>query len=706
MVKRNILKKTGLVSLGLFIVALGLAYILKPGPYDIKDITGELGPLFAKHYRYEHKFDSFQKTSRFVTLADNTKLAVDIFLPAGGPDQKAFPTILEYTPYGRAAAYPGMPWYKRLVAWWYIHSWTLIFDRSLDVKARILLSQGYAWVAADIRGTGASSGSYAQLMPKIGEDGKELIDWIADQPWSNGKVGMWGGSYLGWSQFATAAKQPKALKCIAPEIILFDAYTEGAYKGGIRMNAWLREYNHLLSSLNLSRYEPDQPRYVAPILPVAPVVDEDGDGDLIDEIPMRAQGDTSIFVDDSPPQYEDGTERTKHIYYRHIRDHLKDIQPVSYTRESARFADSVTEFEGQSIPYNAGNTGSMLKRISQAKIPVLNTGGWYDGFLKGTTKIHATLADHGPSRLLVGPVFHNPAGLVDSYAEFTDYQGDFKWERFAEQVRFFNRHLKDMDDRLESDPPVKIHVMHKGWRTSDSWPLKEQEMVSYYLHPGKKLSQTVPPEGKDAYDVDFTHTSTYSDKRTTRWLMMIVMDTLMRRTELDKKAFVYETEPLQKSVEMVGHPIVDLYLSSDQNAGDVYVYLSDVDETGEVNYVSEGQLRAGFKDLHNPDWQTGFTMNVKPNLPWHGYRKADYTPQVFKNGKLVKLQFDLMPNAWLFRKGHKIRISIAGVDYGNFEYNPELCKGELPDTCPETTMFIYRGDPTPSRIQLPVIPGL
>ena len=703
--KRGIWKKIAIILPSVMVISLLLAYICKPGPYDIKDISSDLGPFFSQSYVFNPQFGSFQKTSRFVTLSDNTQLAVDIFLPTEGPDQEKFPVILEYTPYGRALAYPGMPWYQRLGLWWFVHSWSLIFDRSMDQRARIMLSQGYAWVSADVRGSGASSGSYAQLMPQIGKDGKELIDWIAAQPWSNGKVGMYGGSYVGWTQLVTAANKPEALKCIAPQVILFDSFTEGAYKGGIRMTAWLREYNHLLRSLNLGRYEPNQPRYVAPLLPVTPVVDEDGDGELIDEIPMRAQGDTTLFVDDAPPRYEDDAPRSKHTYYRNIREHLADIHPVTYTREEMRYADAVTMFKGEPISYADSNTGSMLMAIAENKLPVLNIGGWFDGFIKGTTKIHATLADTSSSRLLIGPVFHNPLGLVDDYSDLTEYEGDFKWERFAEQVRFFNRHLKDKDNKLDSDPPVKFHVMHKGWRTADSWPLKEQKVISYFLEPRRRLSQTSLFEGVDTYKVNFTHTSSYGEKETNRWLLMIVMDTLMMRTDHDRKAIVYETDPLQKTVEMVGHPIIHLWISANQKAGDVFVYLSDVDTEGKAHYVSEGQLRAGFKDLHEADWQTRNTLRVKPDLPWHGFKKADYTPRVFEYGRVVELRFDLMPNAWLFQKGHKIRISIAGADYGNFEFNPELCQGELPDTCPKTNYYIHRGRATPSRIELPVIPG-
>jgi len=700
--KKN--KKTiGIIILIILLITTGIAYLLKPGLYDVDDIREKLGPEFAKNYQYNPEFKAFKKSSRFITLSDSTQMAVDIFLPTEGPEETRFPVILEYTPYGRALAHEMFPWWQQLLFWWFTDRWEPIFDSSLNNNTRIMLSQGYAWVSADMRGTGASSGAYAQLMPKLGKDGKELIDWITAQSWSNGKVGMSGGSYLGWSQLVTAAHKPEGLKCITPQVILFDAYSEAAYKGGIRMDAWLGEYSHLLRSLNMARFEPNQSRYVAPLLPAAPVVDEDNDGQLIDEIPTRKQGDTSLFVDDLPPVYADGSGREKHYYYRYIKEHLSNIHSFRYMVEEMRFADSQTLFQGEPIYYNDNNTGSMLKAITDQKLPVLNIGGWFDGFLKGTTKIHATLAGEGSSRLLIGPVFHNPAGLVESYQELFNYKGDFQSERFAEQIRFFNRYLKDMDNGIDKEPPVKVYVMNKGWRQADIWPLQKQKYTSFYLQPDHELTRSEPAAGRDSYKVDFTHTSTYGEKKTNRWLMMIVMDTLMLRTEHDKKTLVFQTSPLEKEVEMVGHPIIHLWLSSNQIAGDVFVYLSDVDTDGRVHYVSEGQLRAGFKDLKDPDWQTKHQMTVKPDLPWHGFKKADYVKQVFAGGRVVELRFDLMPSAWLFKKGHRIRIAIAGADYGNFEYNPELCKGDLPDSCPETTMIVHQGDATPSRIEIPII---
>ena len=182
-------------------------------------------------------------------------------------------------------------------------------------------------------------------------------------------------------------------------------------------------------------------------------------------------------------------------------------------------------------------------------------------------------------------------------------------------------------------------------------------------------------------------------------------DTLMLRTESDQRTLVFETAPLESDLEVTGHPLVHVWLSSDRESGDVFVYMSDVDESGQAQYVTEGQIRAGFRDLLDPEMQTAYELEVKPDLPWHGYRESDFSESVFADGRIVDLRFDLMPTAWLFRRGHRIRVAIAGADHGNFEFNPGLCTGDAPETCVATTLQVHRGPATPSRMELPVIPS-
>jgi len=150
-------------------------------------------------------------------------------------------------------------------------------------------------------------------------------------------------------------------------------------------------------------------------------------------------------------------------------------------------------------------------------------------------------------------------------------------------------------------------------------------------------------------------------------------------------------------------------MSSTADYGDFFIYLEDVDETGEALLVSEGLLNAGFKNLVSNDEEilSGKSgVNVLPELPWHGFEKAEYVHQVFADGKIIELLIDLKPTSWVFKKGHRIRVSIAAADWPTFRLNPRLA----PDNNPKNPanivplITVHRGKDHPSRIELPIIP--
>ena len=97
-------------------------------------------------------------------------------------------------------------------------------------------------------------------------------------------------------------------------------------------------------------------------------------------------------------------------------------------------------------------------------------------------------------------------------------------------------------------------------------------------------------------------------------------------------------------------------------------------------------------------------MLFRSELPWHGYRAEDEDQAPLADGKVVEMAFDLMPVAWYFPAGHKIRLSITGADLGNFQLNPTLCPENEASSCAETVLQVHRGGVMPSRVDLPVIP--
>ena len=297
----KLVRLAGLVVLILLSVAVALAFLLRPD-FRASDTGPYTSPFFLTGYDLTETYSSFSKQSAYITLADGTRLAADIFLPDDPLDSSqdagpgaGFPTVLEYGPYARAWVEVGQSPWQRIYNWWATGRWEAVWDATRLINVRNFLYRGYAFVIVEMRGTGASFGSQSPLEPQLGLDGAEVVEWIAAQPWSDGNVGMRGQSYVAWGALATAAHAPKALKCIAPGVIAFESFSDTVRPGGIAAVRWLRGYSDSLQSSNLNELEPATLQY-----PTTPVVDEDGDGRIADEVPLYSHGDPESFLDDLP----------------------------------------------------------------------------------------------------------------------------------------------------------------------------------------------------------------------------------------------------------------------------------------------------------------------------------------------------------------------------------------------------------------------
>jgi predicted acyl esterase len=560
-----------------------------------------------------------------------------------------------------------------------------------------------------MRGTGASYGSKIDFSPKFAEDGFELINWIEKQNWSNGNVGMFGGSYLGYSQLVTAAKAPAALKCIFPEVVPLDGFSGEIRPGGIFL--WAYSKQDLQVYLEHGYNLPDEGIY-----PVAPVIDEDGDGKFDDEIPLDLNNNGTFLDDysypenpDNPPQYADGNER-EHFYYLAVHEHLTNI-PYGDLGPNTIFIDSEWEFnDGHStISATAFDVGpaSALNVVMESGIPIYNHGGWMDPFIRGTMELYATLKDTNPSKLVVD------AGYHEGYSPYWEYFGENEekiLQKYGiEMLRYYDHYLKGIKNGINTESPVLIYNMNgEGWRTENEWPLARQELTKYYFNESGVLNTQISNSGSDLYTVDYEHDSRWGSYKTNRW-QMFEPDELPVRTEMDKLCLTYTTAPLAKDTEVTGHPIVEFWASSTANNGDFFFYLEDVDENGEAILVTEALLRAGFNELYdnNTMIMDGITgVDVLPELPWHGYKKSQYNDNVFENDNIVQLTVDLLPTSWVFKDGHSIRVSIACADWPTFEILQELSPSNDPsdpnNIVPDITIF--RDADHPSSIMLPIIP--
>lgn len=625
-------------------------------------------------------------------MPDGTQIAVDIYLPLEETASQPFPVLFNYHPYARSVIDPLSGQITTTVG-------------GSPHFINFFTSHGYAIVIADMRGSGASYGTRIDMSPQLGSDGKEIVDWIAAQPWCNGKVGMYGGSYGAWSQFATAAHKPGALMCIMPDMGSFDAFDGGiAFQGGIYRRGMVEMWAGLMYFLDRAGYLPHGPTG-APVLPATPVIDEDGDGELVDEIPLYPPG--APFFVFGPPAYRDGIKR-KDIYCNSVKAHLQNPD-IKVWAPDAKFSDSRCGSEDYSWT-DVGGTGNWRIKIAESGLAIFNVGGWFDIFSRGTAQWYCSLRSTNPSRMLVLPLTHGsldlfPIPMAGPYLRyFKEDLAAMTWLITEQRLRFFDHYLKEENNGFDKDPPVLIYVMNgEGLRTEKEWPLERQVLSRYYLRSGKVLSIEGPSEGEDEYRADLAHDAR-SSNGDSRWNGLWMGEDIIRRTAKHKNCITFTSPPLASDTEVTGHPVVSLWLASSGKDGDFFIYLEDIDAGGEALYVTEGMARAGFcrmARVADPN-----ELPVLPDLPCRSFRKSDYVADVFKGGRKVEVLTDFYPTSWVFRKGHRIAISIACADWPSYDLNPQLAGGNNATDTDITvpTITLYHNKQYPSYIELPIIP--
>lgn len=687
------MKYLKIIGLIVFVLLLSAIIFLVYTPGKQRDIY--TGAEFAYEGLNNINYHQYDKIREYIPMKDGTKLAITTLLPRGSHDQK-FPVILMYSPYSSSYVVPEMTWKDRIESKYNSGKWGPDYETIAPLVLNTFISNGYAFAFVDLRGTGSSTGHAGIHDPKYTEDAGEMLAWIAEQPWCNKKIGMMGPSYLGWSQFAAARSKSPYLKCIAPEVIYFNVYEEAFAPGGIRADNWLSGYSSSLQTTNRNLWSP---KYDA--FPSEPVIDEDGDGKLYDEIPIIRKDDDQPYSRNL--QYADGHERKENLYVTMTKEHEKNIT-VMDVQDQIKYIDDTLNYYGNKINPSDLSVDRMIHSLKETKIPVLLIGRFFDGFSRGAIYSFASLQNTNPTYLIMAPGFH--LRLNGAYWKWFNIEGYPVDQVLSMQLQFFDKYLKGMENGLDTNPPVRIYTAFDGWKYYEAWPPAEANSVKYNFGLNNKLTGEVQADSIYAYNVDFTHSSSYNAEGFNPQLMGMGIrddDPLMMRNELDKKCLVFETEVLKKDVTITGSPIISLDVSSNQVNGDVFVYLSDVDSAGIVYYVSEGKLRAGWHNLFDNDEMVDGLYDVKPELPWHSYKQKNYDPTPFANNSIVSLKFEIKPQAWKFRAGHKIRLSIAGADYKYSQFNPTISPDNTLESCKPTILNIHTGKTFLSYLELPVI---
>ncbi|MBI5115020.1 CocE/NonD family hydrolase [Candidatus Poribacteria bacterium] len=584
------------------------------------------------------KYRDVQTTSFYLTMRDGVKIAVDLHLPKGLPDSEKIPTILYQTRYIRSLEY----------------KWPFSLKRAPTEVAksiRFFVSYGYAWVSIDARGSAASFGSRPYELPADEvKDGGEIVNWIIRQPWSDGKVGSFGTSYTGsTSEFLLVNNHP-AVKAVAPRFSFFDVYNDIGFPGGIHQT-WFTETwaagNHAIDTNTITaKYGPKVRMMVKGIKPV----DDDKDGSLLAAA---------------------------------IRDHANN-NDVHKEALGVTFRDDVS-------PSGVGtadmmSSSSFVDKLESSGAAIYFYSGWYDGaYQRAAIEKYLTLENS--KKLIIGPWDHGGRHGISPWG--TSHKPEFNHN--LEMLRFFDYHLKGIRNGIMEEKPIYYFTMgEEKWKSADTWPLPNQQLRTLYFSSDAGLSETKPSDdaGHDTYIVDYSagtgdiaHWNSLTGPRGD------VVWGYPNRTEDDGKLLRYTGAPLGEDMEVTGHPIVKLFVTSTADDGNFFVYLEDVDPAGHVTYVTEGELRA----LHRK------VSDEKPPYwipdPYHTFKKKDAEPLV--PGEVAELTFDLLPTSYLFKKGHSMRVAIAGADKDHFA---------LLKTDPPPTLEFQRNAAHASAIDLPIIP--
>ena len=576
--------------------------------------------------------------SLYLTMADGIRLAIDVYVPEGTAPDAGFPTIVIFTPYYRRFALgPDAP---------------EGMDPCPNAGAYrdAFVPYGYAVVIVDVRGTGASFGTRDSFRSPVERgDYAAVMDWIADQDWSNGRIGATGISYVGAASDFAASTGHTALKAIAPISAVWDTFADHFYPGGILLNQLASAYDDLIRALDSDR-RGDLKKYAYyadPNLAGPAPVDDDADGALLRQA---------------------------------IEEHAANVHMPDFIREF--------QFRGRSLPYDPSFTSDSFSPHAYSEnvspdIAILSISGWMDGaYMNGAVARYLSLA---PRRrhLLLGPWDHGARANVSPFRN--EVAPEFPV--LGAILRFFDEYVAGVDTGLTREAPVHYFTMaEEAWKSADQWPVTPSAQT-FYLGGDGRLNGAPGSNEVDALDVDYGW-GTGKNTRYGRLQALAVEDYYANWGKRPDRHLRYRSEPLQEAVTLSGHGVVTLHMSSDQGDATVFAYLEDEAPDGTVRYVTEGMLRA----LHRKE--SALPDTYKATWPARNYTEEDASP--LPKGEMVELRFPLLATSWRFAEGHRIRLAIAGADKDNFSRLPHGRPGHWE---------IGRGGNHASSIELPAEDG-
>ena len=658
------------------------------------------------------RYDGFVRQSLYVAMRDGIELAVDIYRPTvnGVAEEKPLPALFRYSRYPRALELPDggiagpmgrlEPGSKAGKLNWSFDEVNL----TSPFNEGYLMAHGYVFCQAEARGTGASFGDYVGMSQQEAEDGYDLIEWLASQTFSSGKVGMMGPSYYGSTQYLTIAQAPPSLAATFPYVNDFDDYQtwmsgSGVFRKGV--------FSWIFQTLSMDGAVEDGAKFDAKITPV----DSDTDGTFLSaatksrkentsQIPlldtwMQDPKSSAIFGKLAEALKPNSQMEFLSLVFgptEILKDKLIDHPDLANQLAALKLPRPEKSTAGESKT----NLAALLPKINAAGIPIYNMGGYRDGYTQATTLWHANLSV--PKKLTLGPWGHNP-----------NVPGDLRDIAYGrinaiERLRWFDYWLKGIENNVMEEPSINyaevLSTTEWQWHQADTWPIPSTVKVPYYFSTQNSGSIDSVNDGSlilnrdkalnkrsvtQSFTVDYASTFGRHDR---------YYDTVgggpIKHVDLlahAQNALTYTSDPLPQDLTIAGHPVVHLEVSSTAEDGDFFVYLEQVDPDGNALYVSCGLMRASHRKLGNPPYNY-------LDLPWSDSSLASIeAAEPLNTLSNAKLEFSLQPIVIRITAGNRLRVVIAGCDSDGTMTFPRI---------PAPTQGVIVGGDTCSLIELPV----
>ena len=464
------------------------------------------------------------------------------------------------------------------------------------------VQRGYVHVFVDERGTGSSGGKWESFGEVSHEDFLEVLEWIDDQPWSAGRVGTWGPSYMGITQFFAAKHQHPSLKAMFPIVPMGDAYRDIVFTGGQINAGFIPLWVGLVNGLGA--------------LPLA----------ALQENPL---GGVDVLLD-------------------HVTQSLLSFS-VGTVGEALLGTDKV--YDG---PF--WRARSPLEVADRVQVPTFLVGGLNDLFQRGTPLLYEALKGHTEAKLLIGPWTH----LEGSFGGGLPADGVPSLDAIA--LQWFDRYLKGMANGAERQPDVTQYLYgEERYVVEADWPHPEARALRLHLRGDGSLSEEAALPGEASNRVLQQPVNGLCSMSASQWtagiigLLPLPCATDNRITELLERT--YTTPPLERDLYVNGPIQANVWVSTTALEAGVVVRITDVSPDGRSQEITNGILTASMRAV---DASRARMLDGQSIQPWHLF--TEEARQRLSPGEIVPLNVEVFPSSFVIKEGHALRVSVGASD--------------------------------------------